>query len=150
MMPILEMAGDAETETPTLPKGSDAKKRPRSDSVTTFHGGGAESIFRLLPRETRSALRRMLYVEPSSRCTLTDLLKGRGKANDLLCGCHQPGGVGTLPGKICQDHDCHPDDEDNGDDWLKNIDTCSNGGMSPSHVHIKVTVDEKQRKRKFF
>ncbi len=65
-----------------------AKRRlQRSDSVTTFHGGGSESIFRLLPRETRPALRRMLFVEPASRCTLTDLLKGRGKTSGLLCGC---------------------------------------------------------------
>ncbi|KAI3485977.1 hypothetical protein L1887_50556 [Cichorium endivia] len=55
----------------------------RSDSVssassqTTYTSGAADSIFRLLPRETRSALSRMMAVEPSLRCTLGDLLRGR-------------------------------------------------------------------------
>ncbi|KAJ7109288.1 kinase-like domain-containing protein [Mycena epipterygia] len=131
------------------------QKRQRTDSVTTFHGGGAESIFRLLPRETRPALRRMLFVEPSARCTLTDLLKGKGKSSSLLCGCHMHSdgtsgsGVGT-PGGTCADHDCDPEDEDDGDEWLKSIEPCSRVGVVPKHVHIKVTVDEKQGKRRFF
>jgi hypothetical protein len=122
--------------------------------VTTFHGGGAESIFRLLPRETRPALRRMLFVEPSARCTLTDLLKGKGKSSSLLCGCHlhseSGSGVETPPGGHCADHDCDPEDEDDGDEWLKSIEPCSREGVVPKHVHIKVAVDEKQRKRRFF
>ncbi|KAI0797887.1 hypothetical protein C8Q75DRAFT_23929 [Abortiporus biennis] len=125
------------------------RTRQRADSrssVTTFHSGGAESIFRLLPRETRPALRRMLYVEPSSRCTLTDLLQGRGKSNDLLCGCnshdkHSP---------KCEDHDEEPEEEDEGDEWLRNIVPCSRPGVQPSHVHVKVTIDEKAGKRRFF
>ena len=149
---------DIESATPTnaqspasSPKTAKApSRRQRSDSVTTFHGGGAESIFRLLPRETRPALRRMLYVEPSGRCTLTDLLKGRGKASGLLCGCHNYGGVNTPPGKTCEDHDCDPEDEDEGDDWLKNLGVCSHKGVSPTHVHIKVAVDEKPHKKRFF
>ncbi|KAF5391298.1 hypothetical protein D9757_001999 [Collybiopsis confluens] len=80
------------------------KKRQRSDSVATFHGGGAESIFRLLPRETRPALRRMLHVDPGARCTLTDLLKGRGKHDNLLCGCavgsNYDGNASTLNGSM--------------------------------------------------
>ncbi len=62
----------------------DVRPHPhRSDSVssassqTTFTSGAADSIFRLLPRETRSALSRMMAVEPSLRCTLGDLLRGR-------------------------------------------------------------------------
>ncbi|KAK0210662.1 kinase-like domain-containing protein [Desarmillaria ectypa] len=121
------------------------KKRTRTDSVTTFHGGGAESIFRLLPRETRPALRRMLFVEPSARCTLTDLLKGRGKGSRLLCGC-EPSLCG---GVNCVDHD---GEEDEGDEWLKSIRPCSDlkRGERAEHVHVKVTVDEKQGKRRFF
>lgn len=153
-----------------------AKRRlQRSDSVTTFHGGGSESIFRLLPRETRPALRRMLFVEPASRCTLTDLLKGRGKTSGLLCGCRvgaarygpappavQPLSdaaivvedgmpVGAFTEGHCVDHDDHDvADEDDGDEWLKSIESCSVPGVVPKHVHIKVQVDEKQGKRKFF
>jgi len=136
------------------PKGSDRspsrKRRERTDSVTTFNGGGSESIFRLLPRETRPALRRMLFVEPTGRCTLTDLLKGKGKTSGLLCGCRTVGGVDTPPGGHCEDHDCDPEDEDDGDEWLKSIIPCSRPGMPPQHVHIKVAVDEKQNKRRFF
>ncbi|KAF8212327.1 hypothetical protein K438DRAFT_1903077 [Mycena galopus ATCC 62051] len=130
------------------------KKRTRSDSVTTFHGAGAESIFRLLPRETRPALRRMLYLEPSARCTLTDLLKGRGKSSSLLCGCHihseDEAGTTVDANGPCADHDCDPEEEDDGDEWLKSIEPCSREGVVPKHMHIKVTVAEKQTKRRFF
>ncbi|KAJ7740696.1 other/HAL protein kinase [Mycena maculata] len=144
------------TPTPTPPEKKVPQKRQRTDSVVTFHGGGAESIFRLLPRETRPALRRMLFVEPSARCTLTDLLKGKGKSSSLLCGCHlhsdgaSTNGVDTPPGGFCADHDCDPEDEDDGDEWLRSIEPCSREGVVPKHVHIKVTVDEKQGKRRFF
>ncbi|KAJ7709998.1 kinase-like domain-containing protein [Mycena rosella] len=130
------------------------QKRQRTDSVATFHGGGAESIFRLLPRETRPALRRMLFVEPSARCTLTDLLKGKGKSSSLLCGCHMhsdgASGSGVDTPGHCADHDCDPEDEDDGDEWLRSIEPCSRKGVVPKHMHIKVTVDEKQGKRRFF
>jgi serine/threonine protein kinase len=131
------------------------KKRVRTDSVTTFHGAGAESIFRLLPRETRPALRRMLFLEPSARCTLTDLLKGRGKSSSLLCGCRMHAEDGTTgvdaPGSgPCADHDCDPEEEDDGDEWLRSIEPCSREGVVPKHMHIKVTVAEKQGKRRFF
>ncbi|CAD6885913.1 unnamed protein product [Tilletia laevis] len=48
-----------------------------SEGQTTFTSGAADSIFRLLPRETRSALSRMMAVEPGMRCTFGDLLRGR-------------------------------------------------------------------------
>jgi serine/threonine protein kinase len=136
---------DVKPKEPTSPQ-----KRQRSDSVTTFNGGGAESIFRLLPRETRPALRRMLFIEPSGRCTLTDLLKGKGKASGLLCGCRTVGGMDTPPGGYCADHDYEAADEDDGDEWMKSIPTCSTPGTSRAHVHIKVNVDENQSKRRFF
>ena len=164
---------------PALPANLTAnKRRQRSDSVATFHGGGtagSESIFRLLPRETRPALRRMLFVEPAGRCTLTDLLKGKGKTSGLLCGCavgaarHTPNGSGgrsransragsgsNTPSDgfaegYCVDHDdCDEEDEDDGDEWIKSIEACSRSDITPKHVHIKVAVDEKQAKKKFF
>ncbi|KAJ7219189.1 other/HAL protein kinase [Mycena pura] len=146
--------GEEPAEEPQHKMSPAPKRRQRTDSVTTFHGGGAESIFRLLPRETRPALRRMLHVEPSARCTLTDLLKGRGKSSSLLCGCHLHGdgganGVDTHGGP-CADHDCDPEDEDEGDVWLKSIEPCSREDVVPKHLHIKVTVAEKQSKRRFF
>ncbi|PIL24107.1 hypothetical protein GSI_13859 [Ganoderma sinense ZZ0214-1] len=143
------------TPTPSRPK-AEAKdsnatvRRPRArtssvTSVATFHSGGAETIFRLLPRESRPAIRRMLFVEPSARCTLTDLLKGKGKSNDLLCGCNSH----DKDSPRCQDHCCAPEEEDEGDSWLKSIVPCSAGGP-PKHHHIRVTVDEKHTKRRFF
>ena len=138
---------------------SPPKRRQRSDSATTFHAGGSESIFRLLPREARPALRRMLFVEPTLRCTLTDLLKGRGKTSGLLCGCQTDKSAGANGNAAspsssfsvghCVDHDdC--DEEDDGDEWLKSIEPCSQPGTVPKHVHIKAAVEEKQGKRKFF
>ncbi|KAG5653968.1 hypothetical protein H0H81_008836 [Sphagnurus paluster] len=144
---------------PTPPATSPAQKsRQRTDSVATYHGGGAESIFRLLPRETRPALRRMLFVEPSSRCTLTDLLKGKGKTSGLLCGCdrspqHSPRDLTRKASHgHCVDHDdCDSEDEDDGDEWIKSIAPCSQPGMGAGHVHIKVAEEEKKTgKRRFF
>jgi len=140
------------------------RRRPRTDSVVTYHGEGAESIFRLLPRETRPALRRMMFVEPASRCTLTDLLKGKGKTSGLLCGCQVDksmkasaeisGGAGEKNFHCegyCVDHDdCDEADWDDGDEWLKSIEPCSITGTTPRHVHIKVSGDEKGGKRKLW
>ena len=53
--------------------------RPREMSIssdTTYNAGAADSIFRLLPRESRNAVARMLTVEPTIRATLADLLRG--------------------------------------------------------------------------
>lgn len=226
------------------------KRRQRSDSVTTSHNAvsgshsnsaGTESLFRLLPRETRSAIRRMLHVEPKGRCTLTDLLMGKGKAGRLLCGCGlgssaAPNGAAPLsvatvndvedhakrlglglesangnsknssntqldhsddgsslsesqvsslhlhlsppsyrshssphnispphlippnsaapsppePATPCPDHCCAPSEEDDGDPWLKSINPCSQPDAKPDHVHIRVKVEEKSSKRRFF
>jgi hypothetical protein len=103
----------------------------------------------------------MLFLEPASRCSLTDLLKGRGKTSGLLCGCQRDknvavganGSVGSLSSSFsqgyCVDHDdC--DEEDDGDEWLKSVRPCSIPGIVPNHVHIKVGVEEKQGKYKFF
>lgn len=147
---------DRKLETQKNETGWNEKRRNRSDSVATFHAGGgmvgAESIFRLLPRESRSALRRMLYIEPSGRCTLTDLLKGKGKTSGLLCGCagHGSSGVETPPDHFCEDHDFDPEEEDDGDEWLKNVVACSVEGHKPDHVHTIVATDDKQHKRRFF
>lgn len=62
----------------TLPDGTTQRRvhSPSISSQATYNVGAADSIFRLLPRETRSCLTRMLAVEPSLRCTLADLLRG--------------------------------------------------------------------------
>ncbi|TDL27360.1 Pkinase-domain-containing protein, partial [Rickenella mellea] len=135
----------------TTTKNVASHTRTRTDSVATTHGGGADSIFRLLPRESRSAIRRMMHVEPTARCTLTDLLKGKGKSSSLLCGCAASGksGIDTPPGP-CQDHDCSPEEEDDGDEWLKGIHSCTDSNCKGDHTHIKVVVDDKHHKKRFF
>ena len=157
-VPVVVVVASPAEPSPPPPTPVQHQSRQRTDSVTTYSGGGgAESIFRLLPRETRPALRRMLFVEPTSRCTLTDLLKGKGKTSGLLCGCETrhsrrtASGVDTLPGGHCVDHDDHdPDDEDDGDEWLKSIVPCSRQGIIPDHTHLKVVLDKKHSKRRFF
>lgn len=77
---------DSSEATVTTPKPTNT--RHRSDSTATNDGAEAvDSIFRLLPRESRPALRRMMVVEPTQRCTLQDLILGRGQADGILCGC---------------------------------------------------------------
>lgn len=125
--------------------------RPRTDStssVVTYNGGaGAESIFRLLPRESRSAIRRMMFIEPGARCTLSDLLRGKGKPDGLVCQCggrECGGGLNTPPGE-------HERDEgDEGDEWIRNIEVCWAAGKDTTHTHMKVVVDEKHQKKRFF
>ena len=123
--------------------------------MVTTHAGGADSIFRLLPRETRSAIRRMMHIEPTARCTLTDLLKGKGKHSALLCGC--PTADGSKPSEAgidspghCQDHCCEPEEEDDGDEWLKSIVPCSLGVKNTDHTHVKVVVEDKPTKKRLF
>ncbi|CAE7200801.1 unnamed protein product [Rhizoctonia solani] len=122
--------------------------RPRTDSVATFNAGGPDSIFRLLPRETRNAIRRMMFIEPSARCTIGSVL--HGKKAGLVCGCG---------GKECGDamnvHPNQDDAEDEGegeDEWLGSIVPCScvPAGQQPDHSHVKIAVDDKAPKRRFF
>ncbi|GAA6013985.1 hypothetical protein JCM10207_000195 [Rhodosporidiobolus poonsookiae] len=113
---------DAATS-PRLAQGSLSPSRNRSDSVAsnaTWTTGAADSIFRLLPRETRSCLTRMLTIEPTIRCTLADLLRG-GEGDDV--------------------------DEKRRDEWLPTIDPCIyHKGRMPSdlstrHEHVKIPAD---------
>jgi len=139
----------AEKSTP--PTGTRRPRRESVSSVSIFSATGAESIFRLLPRETRPAIRRMMFIEPSARCTISDLLSGTGKKGGLMCGCGGKecgGGLNTPPGEKDEEEDpeCETDD---GDAWLKAIVPCSQPGGSVGHTHIKVAVDEKASKKRF-
>ncbi|KAF8350785.1 hypothetical protein F5887DRAFT_317589 [Amanita rubescens] len=89
----------------------------------------------------------MLFVEPSGRCTLSDLLKGKGKMSDLLCGCAaarartKPGNVPDTSG--CADHNWDPEEEDDGDEWLKSIGTCSVPSQLRQHINISKSKSKK-------
>jgi serine/threonine protein kinase len=109
--------------------------RPRVESQATISKGSADSIFRLLPRECRPALTRMLTVEPRSRATLADLLRG-GDDSELLTDC----GVARL---------CPP----GGDEWVRQVRQCvieEDGikeGHSDYHSHVLIPVGGEKKKK---
>jgi hypothetical protein len=154
---------------PASPADAGDLARPgtqRSDSVSsassqaTYTSGAADSIFRLLPRETRSALSRMMAVEPSLRCTLGDLLRGRrfsdtdspltrtpvmsrSNSTDMLRSALDPAHHDGAISPKNLSRDAHAaglgsiglaefeDDDDRGDDWLKGIRTCAHILIDP-------------------
>jgi serine/threonine protein kinase len=132
-----------------------ANGRKRSDSTVTSDGGDAvDSIFRLLPRESRATLKRMMTIEPTQRCTLQDLVIGRGRVDGILCGCEGTrvkSGFRPSLGQPCADHDCRYQGElDDGDDWVKSISICSDVDNSATHTHVKLQIEEKPAKKRFF
>jgi serine/threonine protein kinase len=129
-------------------------KRSRAESILsskTYQSGGAESIFRLLPRESRTALMRMLAVEPMLRASLADLLRGKG-TDKLVCRCgSEECGVANISPPAERERMKELGQEvDEGDDWIKSIECCShNVGKPSSHTHLKVVSEEKPKKRLF-
>ena len=114
-----------------------------------------ESIFRLLPRETRACIKHMMHIEPTGRFTLSDLLVGTGKAGGLVCKC---GGL-LCGGEMNKHRDevangadgcgAATEEEDDGDQWLKDIVTCARKDCKPGHTHIKIALEETKTKRFF-
>lgn len=164
--PSVPTSPSVDTKAPQLPSPSPTRRnanvnpheyRGRSDSITstnTFNAGGADSIFRLLPREVRPAIRRMMFIEPSARCTITDLLSGTGKKGGLVCRCGGTecgGHLNTPPGEKVEGEEMEFDDEDDGDAWLKSIVPCSavQPGQLPTHTHARIAVEEKTHKKRF-
>lgn len=95
-------------------------------SASTWTSGAADSIFRLLPRETRSCLTRMLTVEPTIRCTLADLLRG-GDGEEI--------------------------DDDRRDDWLSTVEPCIHvkgvkRDRADAHGHVKISGEAPGSKKK--
>ncbi|ORY66958.1 kinase-like domain-containing protein [Leucosporidium creatinivorum] len=109
--------------------GAPSTTRGRASSIAsnaTWTTGAADSIFRLLPRETRSCLTRMLTIEPSIRCTLSDLLRG-GELDSL--------------------------DEARKDEWLPNVEVCIHNGGIPRgredfHDHVKIAPESQKSSKK--
>jgi hypothetical protein len=92
---------------------------------------------------------RMLAVEPSIRCTFSDLLKGQGK-DDMMCPCGSPDCGGATSCPPAELTGVSIDEEDDGDEWVKNIECCSHTPGQPSkHSHIKVIPEEKPKKKLF-
>lgn len=149
MSPVSEMTVSPSRATSRMEQQAKRERAASISSTRTFQTGGAESIFRLLPRESRSAIMRMLAVEPTIRCTLNDLLVGRGN-DEMMCPCGSPGCGGNLAAPPAEITGLAIDEADEGDEWVKNIDCCSHRIGKPSnHSHIKVTVEEKPKKKLF-
>jgi len=113
----------------------------------------SDSIFRLLPRETRACIKHMMHIEPTGRYTLSDLLVGTGKAGGLVCKCG-----GLVCGGEMNKHRVEGADgadgcgatteEDDGDEWLKDIVTCARTDCKPGHTHVRIALEE--TKKRFF
>lgn len=141
------------TARPSSPKRTIASpgKRPRTSSSTS-----PNSIFRLLPRETRPALRRMLCVDPKLRTTMGELLWGQRDVGGIIalaegdeCGCEDGECESeTEEQDDNEDGDGAGDDED-GDEWVRSIETCTESG-APKHVHARIQSEEKSFKKRFF
>ncbi|ODN99364.1 HAL protein kinase [Cryptococcus wingfieldii CBS 7118] len=151
--PMTSATGHLALEQSSAARADSQARRERAASISstrTFQSGGAESIFRLLPRESRSAVMRMLAVEPSIRCTLSDLLVGRGK-DEMMCPCGSEdcsGSVSVPPEEITG---LTAQEMDDGDEWVKGIDCCSHHpGRPGNHQHIKVVGGEEKPKKKLF
>ncbi|ODN82782.1 hypothetical protein L202_01058 [Cryptococcus amylolentus CBS 6039] len=151
--PMTSASGHLAPEQSPAARADAQARRERAASISstrTFQSGGAESIFRLLPRESRSAIMRMLAVEPSIRCTLSDLLVGRGK-DEMMCPCGSEdcsGSVSVPPEEITG---LTAQEMDDGDEWVKGIDCCSHHpGRPGNHQHIKVVGSEEKPKKKLF
>lgn len=153
--PIDEKSDDQPSSSTSSGMYSSRRKLTRSDSISsvaTYTSGAADSIFRLLPRETRSALSRMMAVEPNLRCTLGDLLRGRrfsdidsplartpvmsrSNSSDALNLLNDPAhandaGLSSLNRNNAAVNTAgmpaeFEDDDDNGDEWLRSIRTCA-------------------------
>lgn len=97
-------------------------------SQKTYQTGAADSIFRLLPRETRNCLTRMMTVDPKIRCSFADLLRGGEKGFE---------------------------DEDEIDHWLAGIKPCVGFGSHRKketdpdwHTHNLIQSEEAQQSSK--
>lgn len=97
-------------------------------SQKTYQTGAADSIFRLLPRETRNCLTRMMTVDPKIRCSFADLLRGGEKGYE---------------------------DEDEIDRWLAGIKPCVGFGAQKKkesdpdwHMHNLIQSEEAQNSSK--
>lgn len=137
------------------------------------------SIFRLLPREARPALRRMLCFDPRARTTMGELLFGRKCAPGIValdegerCYCvdekesdgnreatsdeddDADSDADDVPDQedAAEDADCDSDQEDaEGDAWVRSIEACSCRGDEPlKHMHVKIADEKVGRRRLFF
>ena len=134
-VPYTPKANSAPTPTTTTTTAVAVTGMGQASSVT-FAMDSSESIIHLLPRETHACIKRMMHIEPTGRCILSDLLVGAGEADGLICKCGVDGcgGIG---------------DEGDVDEWLNDVSTCARTEYKPGHTHVKLPLEETKAK-KFF
>lgn len=119
--------------------------RDRTASQTTFVNGGSDSIFRLLPREARDCLRRMICPEPKRRSTLNELLRGGEEFLNATGGLDLYGDL-SKPDSDSLDNSSGCSD-DTSDKWLQSLDSCAiKPSSSHSHTVVDTSAESKQRK----
>lgn len=106
----------------------------------------------------------MLCFDPKARTTMGQLLWGRCGGGGIIaleegekCGCERDQDSGEDDVDVDEDEDHEDDgqdsdeeyDEDLGDSWVKDIDTCT-GMEEATHVHVRIQADEKTSKKRFF
>ncbi|OJA14850.1 hypothetical protein AZE42_00793 [Rhizopogon vesiculosus] len=117
---------------PHRPQMASPAKRARSTSISS-----PNSIFRLLPRETRPALRRMLCVDPAMRTTMGELLWGRRGSGAIVALAEGEECVCEVESEEEEDQEGNeddewPEDDEDGDEWVRSIETCTESG-GPKH-----------------
>lgn len=169
--PPVKPPPSAATRTPPGGKGGTSPSQPRKPTYTrarTSSQSSPNSIFRLLPREARPALRRMLCFDPRARTTMGELLFGKKHVPGVFaldegdkCWCEEDSESSNdeadrsvIDGDEAaieeDDDDSEPEDEelDEGDSWIHSIEVCTDDGP-PKHMHVKI-ADEKNGRKKFF
>lgn len=162
------------TRTPTGGKRSTSALQPRKPTYTrarTSSHSSPNSIFRLLPREARPALRRMLCFDPRARTTMGELLFGKKHVPGVFaldegdkCWCEEDSessndedhrsvvedgeAASDDTEEDVDDSDSEEEELDEGDPWIQSIEVCSGDGP-PKHVHVKM-ADEKVGRKKLF
>jgi len=134
---------------PHRPQMASPAKRARSTSISS-----PNSIFRLLPRETRPALRRMLCVDPAMRTTMGELLWGRRGSGAIVALAEGEECICEVESESEEDQEGNeddewPEDDEDGDEWVRSIETCTESG-GPKHVHVRIQSEEKSFRKKFF
>ena len=112
-------------------RGESVSAASIASSAGTLSSGAADSIFRLLPRESRPALMRMLAIEPRIRATLADLLRG-GEDGEI--------------------------DKSKADPWIASLRCCTGGsckaedrikaGQAEYHTHTLLGSNNEPEKKK--
>ncbi|TIB13997.1 hypothetical protein E3P77_00559 [Wallemia ichthyophaga] len=133
-MTISNMGRVNEVQPKSIPKRPSIKDRTASQ--TTYVNGSSDSMFKLLPREARDCLQRMICPEPKRRSTLNELLRGGEEILDATEGLDLYGEL-SKPDSESADQRARRSDYVS-DKWLQSLDSCA---IRPSSNHTHTVVE---------